>query len=292
MVFTGVVKCIDECIDEDFSPCTCILFTVEENVIVVECEEISSEEIKQVFERNTTSKIIRLFLTLTDTAATLPANLMGENIVREIGLTCLNRDFNLQIDPDAFANSASTVVGFYVNGCSLPQLEFTFLTNFNHLTDIEIENSTFPVMKDLPTLPALKILGISECDNYVEWGLPDLSSLIELKLISDMLSDQAVDDILNSILLSYNNSLSILSLVNNSLTRVPDAVHLLPHLTSLNMNENTLSVLPAGSLVFSSGREMDFLGFDDLSLEKIEPGALQGISNINLKLFFNLKEWK
>lgn len=277
----GGAKCIDECITEDFSPCTCILFTGEENVIVVECEGISSEEIKEVFERNTTSKIIRLFLTLTDTAATLPANLMGENIVKEIGLTCLNRDFNLQIDPDAFDNSASTVVGFYVDGCSLPQLDFTFLRDFGNLTDIEIKNSTFPVIKDLPVLPALKILLISECDNFVEWGSPDLSSLIELSLYSDMLDDQAIDDILNSISLLVNNSLSTLNIENNSLTRIPDAVHRLPHLTTLNMNENKISVLPTGSLVFSDNQEISYLGFDSLRLKLIEPGALQGISNIN-----------
>ena len=274
MLFASAVKG-DGC-EEDFSPCTCTPFPIEDSVINVECDQVSSDEIVEAFSRNTTTNLIRLFLKLSDNSSHLPADLLGENRAEEIDLTCMNRDFDLTVDRDAFRNSASSLLSLFIFDCPLSATEFVFLTGFQVINYFQILNSTFPSLGDLPKLPSLYELIISECSDFTEWGKPDLTSLVEFRLGYNLLGDQTVDEILDSILaMSSDPSLQTLILQNNNLTRIPESVHLFPNLTDLNMDGNTIPIIKAGSITFGTA-DFVYLRLEDLSMAAIEPGAFQG----------------
>lgn len=259
---------------EDFSPCTCTPF--EESVINVECIEVASADIKEAFRRTSTTNYIRLFLTLSGNSSQLPSDLLGDNRAQEVDLTCTNRNFDVKVDRFAFRNSAWSTLDLLVFGCSLSQLEFAFLTGYQAIRAIEITNSTFPSLSDLPRLPSLRYLVISDCPGFTTWGKPDLSSVVELRLGDNLLGDQAVDEILNSILaITSRPPLQTLILMNNQLTRIPEMVPLFPNLITLSMDVNTIPVLKAGSLALSAP-DIHMLRLEVLSLRTIEPGAFQG----------------
>jgi hypothetical protein len=85
----------------------------------------------------------------------------------------------------------------------------------------------------------------------------------------------AAAEILNSISVSPNNSLEVLQLSMNKLTRIPDAVHLFEYLTTVNFDGNVMPVIQSSSLAFV-GSDVVLIRLEDLSLTKIEADAFQG----------------
>lgn len=268
-----VARSEDVCV-EDFSPCVCTPFTVEENVVNVVCDQVAAEDIKDAFSRNSTTNLVRLFLTISQNASYLPSDLLGDSRAKEIGLTCIDRDFQLQVDRYAFTDSSKTVSRLEIKGCSIDQLEFSFLTNFTVLNEVDVTNSSFPALSDLPVLPHLRGLVITNCPSFTKWGEPNLSSVVEFWLNQNMLNDEDIDTILRSIP-TANNSLKSLMLFGNNLTRIPEKLHLLNELTTLNLDGNTIPVIPTGSLAFSAP-DFHYLRLEGLSLQFIEPEGLSG----------------
>lgn len=261
----------DECL-EDFSPCTCLPF--ETGVINVECDQIPYTDVLAIFDRTTTTNEIRLFLTLSENTASIPANLLGANKAKDISLECLNRNFEVQVNVDAFRNSQTIGLLFMINGCSLNQMSLAFLSNFGMLNNLIITNSTFPNMSTLPALPSLYRLIVTNCQGFTTWGNPALGSVHELYLNSNSLGDTVVSGILSNILAS-SNSLESLYLHSNSLTRVPDAIRSFSMLSTLDLNDNEIPVVTTGSLVFSAP-VVKYVRLEGVSLNTIQSGAFQG----------------
>ena len=260
-----------ECL-EDFSPCTC--FPFETGVINVDCNQIPYAEVKAAFDLTTTTNKIRFFMTLPNNTTSIPANLLGSNKAKEISLTCLNRNFEVQINIDAFLNSQSFGISFMIEGCSLNQLSLAFLSNFAVLNELTITNSTFPDMSTLPVLPSLYTLIVSNCQGFKTWGNPSLGSVHELYLNSNLLGDTVVSGILSNILAS-SNSLESLYLRTNLLTKVPDAIRSFTTLSVLDLNDNEIPVLTNSSLTFSAS-EVKYIRLEGVSLNTIQAGAFQG----------------
>ena len=279
----SIKKSRDAC-SEDFSPCTCQ--QDEANIIDVECDQVSFEEIKAAFQSTTTNKLIRFSLTISqEETPNIPANLLGTNQADQISISCPSRsDSRLLIDENAFVFSSPVATIVQIENCQIDELNFLFLAGFQSLYELAITYSTFPITLDsLPLLPSLHILTISGCTDFQDWIAPsDISSLRELQLNDDLLGETNLEIILNHFLM-FNIDLRGLSLNNNSLTRVPEIAFSFENLHRFSLNGNTIQVLLSGSLIFTAPAVV-YLGLENLSLDTIEIDAIQG------KFFFTAKK--
>lgn len=94
-------------------------------------------------------------------------------------------------------------------------------------------------------------------------------------------SPDTMESILET-LLYYENSLVGLYLVNLGLGRVPPAVRNFSRLSSLNLNENLITTLPAGSLSLRS--TLSALSLGSMPIQSVEPFAFDGKSSIYCSL--------
>ena len=196
-------------------------------VVNIDCYLVPLDDIKSSFESTNTTDLIRFVITLTSESANIPADLLGNNKAQEISLTCSSSTPELNVDANAFSSSQMSASSLNLRNCNLKQVDFSFLSGFETLYEIIITESTFPVtLNTLPALQSLYYLIISNSHGYQSWGNPDLTNLHELYLQNNLLNDDAVAEILNSISTLPNNSLEVLQLAMNKLTRIPDAVHL------------------------------------------------------------------
>lgn len=263
----GCVPCT-----EDFSPCSCIIF--EEGVINVECDQIAFADIQSAFALTTTTNLIRLFLTVGDSLASVPTNLLGENKAKEISITCLNRNFRLLIERDSFRASAAQNELTAFQGCELTQLDFSFLNNFQIINELSVTNSTIASLSTLPVLSSLTRLIVANCEGFQSWGNPSVTSIRELYLNNNFLSDRAVITVLDSIAAS-SNSLEALYLQGNSLTRVPDQISAFSSLNTINLNGNVIPSIATGSLSFRTP-QVQSVRLEGVELSTIQPGAFSG----------------
>ena len=258
---------------ENFSPCTCTPFSV--GVVNIDCYQQNIDDIKSTFDTTSTTDLIRLVITLPSDSTSIPTNLLGNNKASDLSLTCVNPTSELNIEADAFRSSQTSTLSLSLRNCNLKQLDFSFLIGFGTLYEIIISDSTFPTtFNTLPSLPSLYYLIITNCHGFQSWGNPDLSHVHELYLQNNLLTDDSAAEILNSIA-SSSNLLATLQLSMNKLTRVPEAVHLLEKLETLNLDGNTIPIITSSSLAFVSS-EIVSVRLEDLSLTKIEVGAFQG----------------
>ena len=116
-------------------------------------------------------------------------------------------------------------------------------------------------------------------------GNADITSLT-IYNAKDM-TDDVIDEILD-ILSASVAKLTILGLVRDQLTRVPEAVQKLTALEHFSMSlRSDLTVLPAGSLIFPY--KIKSIIFLSGQLEVIQPGALQGI-HFHYRIFWIVEQ--
>ena len=76
----------------------------------------------------------------------------------------------------------------------------------------------------------------------------------------------------------YGDTLEILSLVANQMTRIPSAVGSFTRLQSLHLEHNMIHTLPTGSLHLSS-LSLRHVSLASNGLRNIEPGTFKGNTN-------------
>ena len=154
---TGPLAAAQTCL-EDYSPCTCSMSTTE-GFLVILCNDVPSfEAVKSVFQR-TTTQVIRAFaftVPLSEINNPVPANLLSGKSAQLIDIRCPNMGTKLTIDPDAF-NSSKNYTGYVrIFGCDHSYLDYTFLSDFNNLTELWLSSSrNITQWSSLPALPSL-----------------------------------------------------------------------------------------------------------------------------------------
>ena len=122
---------------------------------------------------------------------------------------------------------------------------------------------------------------VSSCHCFNNEGADD-ESLINFSCHSVDLNDFDAGFILDSFGI---DQLKHLSLKNNRLTRVPDQVKLFNRLNRVILSHNGIQTLPFGAFNFTE-TPLEYLSLANNLLDRIEPGAFQGIVDYNLLKYF------
>jgi len=288
LISIGLVYASDCPNGEDYSPCECRVGGL------IACDKIPLAEVQQIFLRNTPADIDTFELTpLASEASIIPADLLASHRVTDkIQLDCpfqIGGRYKLQVDRNAFATSRNTTlkvfIGYRTGNCDAIQLDFSFLTGFEQLTEIYISDSTnieqASKWADFPLLPKLTSLTIAFCTGLDNWAVfPVLENGLSLLSVPiNGLHDETVGRILDWALQSSSQTLKTLSLDNNALTTIPKQIPLFIRLTELHLNYQQtppgLSRIETGSLIFGS-EPVNYLFLDVAGVRTIEPNAFQG----------------
>ena len=277
---------------QDYSPCFCSL---NFNEIYVECEDVSVQTVRDVFQRVNDPEIFSLIWTqpLPDDETNTPEDSLPEDFLGNTSVTgkiyiqsySINR-LNLFIDPLAFrASQKSLSSEFKVSNFDFGlQKDLNFLNGFDKLEELTFSTiNNLTAFQYLPPLPLLQYLTIRGCSDVNEIAFPDLSpaKLKNLDLYDNEINDDKADEILAKLTaLTSADSLGALDLYRNYLTRIPSQVEsAFPNLQAVDLGNNNISYIPSSSLTFASPY-LNTLDLDSNELKTIESGAFVGINRL------------
>lgn len=153
-----------------------------------------------------------------------------------------------------------------------------FPAGLDRLSSLSIQNCTnFASLRGLPSLSNLRTLEITSCPNFRNWEVigTQLTGLSEIHLRNSALNDQAAGEMLNAISSSpVSETLTLLDLTENVLTRIPEQISRFSNLAYLYLNYNNVSFLAKGSSVDFKNK-LRTLSLVGNGLKTIEPGAFQ-----------------
>ncbi len=273
----GLLVAVDAC-TEDYSPCTCESRTQGETYLTVDCNDVPSfAAVQSVFRRTTAQQIKYFYLTIpfSEVNNSIPADLLSGKAAQSIQLGCSSTETKLTVNSNAFNFSQDYAGRFSFSDCDLSQLNYSFLTNFNVLTQLHYFSSInipsqWPSLPSLPSLvslsitssndfegfqnlpltmlPALSLLLIERCPNFT--FLPIVPALTVLTIDSCPLFKQwdivaQLDRLYSLFLMGFNNETiysALDSIVSSSLVF---------SIQSLSLTRNGLTQVPPQIQVFS-----------------------------------------
>jgi Leucine-rich repeat (LRR) protein len=208
-------------------------------------------------------------------------DLMGtKSNTRHIKLTCPDANFELTINSDAFRSSRSTALGVSIENCDLSQLDWRFLNEFSVLESMHLVGSTLKNnnMNSFPLLTSVSSFSMLNCGNFDVLYPPERTPhLIHLQIDNSFnVSDDAFERIISASADGpYRDSLQILSLVRNKMTRIPSAIGNFTNLRHLLLSGNSIQILSRGSLHFPSN-SLSTLWLNHNLISTIQPEAFKG----------------
>ena len=128
---------------------------------------------------------------------------------------------------------------------------------------------TVSVSKAVVICPPAEDLLPCECQELTA------SQTIFLECYSTNLKDSRMSEIMDALLQPNVSATTLLSLGNNSLTRVPDRITEMLDLVHVSLGNNNINSIPKDTFNFT--KTLQYLGLNDNQLESIAPGAFQGI---------------
>lgn len=280
--------------EDDFSPCSCQYF--DPFGLIVRCgnpltdTSVSVLDVQRALNRSSVYHIFWLDLialspaTESSTSVALPPNFLCGKLVDRIGIgssTSSNQSYQLEVDKDAFQSSVEHLIHFEITGFDLSRLDFRIFHKMSSLIGLSFDHVTR--IRGLPTdtsLLNLKSLRLHDVPDFVEWSeiARTFIRLESLYLDDDKLEDSSVSKLLQSIINSFNRkTIRQLSLWGSRLTVVPKQLQKLPYLSFLNLFGNAIQSLPKKSISFHPDVKVSFVILTNNKLDKIEPGAFQGV---------------
>ena len=267
---------------EDYSHCKCRLRFDGGKRTELKCTHVSIKKIKEIFNRTNSTLIDDVFLQPIDYL--IPEDIFVNHGVSKISLGGKNNNPNQyrpQVHPKTFRSCRNISKHFIIDSLDMSKMNLSFLTGFHLLTKLELSNVINSHLLNLPLLPNLKELIVSNTTELNKWTNFSiyLSGLEKLILERNRLSHEEVDLILKWIASSgpTRKTLNYLDLSGNALTLIPGEINFFNGLQSLildNQLEPGFGVVPAFSLSFR--RPVNFLNLSSCHITDIQPGAFQG----------------
>ncbi len=264
---------------EDYSPCNCGQDALGN--LYVNCIEVLPIDIQAAFSNTTALDIYSLVLILPAAGGNIPADLLSGKRALIIDLLGPNSDsFQLVLDPGALRSSSSYTKQLVISKCNLVQLDFSFLRGFSRLEELRLDYATnIKPIENLPPLSSLSGLAIANSRGFealVDFPAIAFSRLNRLYLYNDDLDDPSLTIILNAFASATSaNTLQVVTLGNNRITRVPQQILSFPSLLDVAFTNNNISLVTTGAFSLSApGIEKVYLNYN--SLNAIEPGSFQG----------------
>ena len=208
----------------------------------------------------------------------IPTDLFGlRSNTRNIQISCPDTTFNVTINPTAFRSSRSTALQVSIEKCDLRQVDWSWLNNFNVLESLHLSSSSLVNLQTMPMLPSVTALYVLFCGDFVELHSPKQTpNLNRLQIdYSYNVSNEVLDGIVSAAAGPYGDTLEILSLVANQMTRIPSAIGSFTRLQSLHLEHNMIHTLPTGSLHLSS-TALSNVWLSNNNLKTIQSGAFKG----------------
>ena len=285
---------------EDYSPCTCPLFN-SDRVVQIFCYKITTDQVKEVFESTTAFDVDTLYIGLKSSTVFIPENILQHR--RIMGGVFVSNEYGhssalkvnpavfhptrvrnengeiatLQVHPAAFHSSRNFVKEFAIYSYDLGLLSFSFLEDFNVLSNLEIRNCENVDISSLPLLPKLNFLVVNDCTGLNDWTeFPQLvdNGFQVLSITGNGLNDVSADRILKWILEGSSNvTLTYLDLSGNVLTRIPDQIKSFASLETVYLNDQQKPGFEFLS-AFSFPDSIFFLNLSSSYISSIEPNTL------------------
>ena len=211
----------------------------------------------------------------------IPDDLMGtKSNTRHLKLTCPDANFELKINSNAFRSSRSTALGVSIEKCDLRQLDWRFLSEFSVLESLHLVGSSMMNnMQTFPLLTSVSTFSMLNCGHFDELYPPERTPHLNHLQIDNSfnVSDEIFDRIVNAAAAGpYRDTLEVLSLARNKMTRIPSSTANFTRLQHLIVSGNSIQTLPRGSLHFSS-TSLSTVWLNYNRIDTIQQGAFKGI---------------
>ena len=215
---------------EDYSPCACP-YTREQSFILA-CKTVQPYEIRQTFQLTTPAQFEKVFLFFPmddNKSIKIPENVFGNHWVTDTIEIRNDHDTKtiLDVHSKAFQSSANYTKKLYIFKFDFKDVNFTFLTSFNQLKDLNIFISTnIDLLSLFHQLPkSCSIFGIKKSTMLISNEGKNCSisgeSLAVIDLNSNELTDEIVEQTLECVITGDLKNLKVLSVRHNLLTRLP-----------------------------------------------------------------------
>ena len=255
------------CPFQDYLPCECEQLGTYNYVT---CVYIPSDEIQSLFA-TANENITRLTLKLD--YSYIPDSLIANKRIEYIVLDCEDRPLNVSVD--AFRSSENHTVEVLFIDCDLTTTHLHFLTNFTMLDYFGVVGGVLESFPSMPLLPNMQYMHLQNFSGLTQWYEPSLTPVLQYICILNLETegDVAIERIMQ-VIPYYADTLRTLILDSVGLTRIPPQIKSLKRLEWLDLNNDTISVLPNAALALDV--KLQFLSLDYMRIDTIEPGALQG----------------
>ena len=273
---------------DDYSPCVCykgsIRGTENEMYHGVTCDRHPLAEIKETFSKTGPGEMGVINLSLQESDDFIPENMLagGKEIVYIQIVAPKVENFKLKIHPEAFRSNANYTEAFYFSGMDMSRMDFEFLQGFDLVDFIKIFSATNihkARWSTLPLLAKLTRIELGYSTGLNEWTKnfpPPMANgmLNEISLTNDKLTDLSAQRLMEWVYMSAKDTLKVLILSNNDLTRVPSKISSFEKLERLDLSYNNIHTVAAGSLAFKS--PVSRLWLSNSNIHQIENGAFKG----------------
>ena len=284
-----------DCLD-DYSPCICSTWTSAGDTVI--CLELSAQEVLDVINRTTTPIFSFEWSMLPDENHVPSELLRGRgNLNSSVQLTC-STPSPLTADHRAFG----IVKAVKITGCDVSQLNLENLVSFESLESLNFfRSSGIRNLPDTKSIERLQISSSSDFASLAELNAPQLlaglrylniewspafrqwdpsvqwAALESLSFYGSQLGNELVSGILESILATTADTLTLVDLRGNNLTSIPTQIRSFSRLNRVHLAENMIQSVGRGSINFSGpGDYPSFIDLNGNGLETIAPDAFQG----------------
>lgn len=277
------------CNGDSYGACTCLYDPTTMAGPDVKCNQIPVLTVQSIFKKVKNNYLSRLILTPNINDTKIIPNVIGNHSVGTLAIVCPKRKSKLVIDPVAFRGTKSVTTDFYVMGCDLRELNWSFLSGFTKLNSLNVVvSSNFHVtfFSTIPsaTLTSLSIFSLNSVTDLNGFSnnsmkapakLPRGLSQVYIVYCYD-LGDAALQNFLAKwVTPSSTNTLTLLEVAGTSLTKIPADVTKFNMLDHAHFYENfKLMTIQKGAFHFNATVEDVFL--DASEIDYVADDAFKG----------------